>query len=190
MGSDLGGLGEELLAQCDQRRPAHQEAPRKQDAADAQRAQALNLPIATREALRGRLERPADGREGEHVADKVGQTVYRVGQESCSELAGFLIQLSLGLTLAVEHVSAKALAHGHAQVDIEADSGDADAGIALVGRQQERVVVVVVVVMARMAARLRLGRHGGRGIVSYATYRRGPVEREGGGPGILCPLCG
>jgi hypothetical protein len=93
MGSDLGSLGEELLAERNQSGPAHQEASRKQDATDAQRTQTLNLSVATREALRRRLERPAHGCEGEHVADKVGQTVYRVGQECCRGLAKFPIQL-------------------------------------------------------------------------------------------------
>jgi hypothetical protein len=72
--------------------------------------------------------------------------VYRVGQKCCGLLAYFgCSRARRVLTLTVEHVAAKALAHGHAQVDIQPDSGDADASVALVPRQQERVVMVVVV---------------------------------------------
>lgn len=56
------------------------------------------------------------------------------------------------LTLAIEDVSAKALADGHAQVDIEADSGNAHTSITLVLGQQKGVVVVMVVVQVRVAS--------------------------------------
>lgn len=77
----LCGAGEKLLEEGDQGGPAHQEAPRQQDATDAQRAQALNLAVATGEAVGRRLGRPAHGREGHDVADEVGQTVDGVGDE-------------------------------------------------------------------------------------------------------------
>lgn len=95
------------------------------------------------------------------------------------------------ITLAIEDVAAKALAHSHAQVDIEANLGDADAGVVLVLGQQEGVIMVVVVRVARMAAglRLRLRRHGGRGNVSYAVRRRGPVERQGLRARVVRSLC-
>jgi hypothetical protein len=88
----LSGLWKDLLQQRDQRGPAHQEASRKQYTTDAQRAQAFNLSIAAGESLGGRLQRPAHGREGEHIANKVGKTVYRVGKQCCSLLADFPIQ--------------------------------------------------------------------------------------------------
>jgi len=84
------------------------------------------------------------------------------------------------LTLTVEHIAAKALAHGHAQVHIQADPCDAHAGVILVLGEEEGVVVVVVVRVAGVTARLRVGvaGHGGRGNVSYAVDCRGPVERQ------------
>ena len=83
------------------------------------------------------------------------------------------------LTLAVEDISAKALADGHAQVDIEADSGDAHAGVMLIFGQQERVVMVVMVVVvevrvASVSSRMGLCRHGGRG------EEQGAMGGEGG----------
>jgi len=93
------------------------------------------------------------------------------------------------LTLTIEHVAAKALAHGHAQIDIEANTGDADAGVILVLGEEEGVVVVMVVRVARVGASLRLGRHGGRGNVSYAMDCRGPVERQSGSSRVLGALC-
>jgi hypothetical protein len=48
---------------------------------------------------------------------------------------------------------------------------------------------MVVVRVARMAARLRLGRHDGWGNVSYAMHRGGPVYRQGVNKGVLRILC-
>jgi hypothetical protein len=172
---DFRRLGEELLQQRDQRGPAHQEAATQQNATDTQRAQALDLAVPAGEALRGRLERPAHGREGEDVADEVRQAVDRVGEECCRLSACSRGSRARGihvLTLTIEHVAAKALAHGHAQVHVEPDARDADAGVALVPRQQERVVMVVVV--SRMCRR-----HGeGIGRAADAVAGRGEVDGQ------------
>jgi hypothetical protein len=87
------------------------------------------------------------------------------------------------LTLAIEDVSSKPLAHGHAQVDIQADSGDAHAGVILVLGQQEGVVVVMMV--TGMVACLRLAGHGGRSEVSFAMNCRGPVKQGRAMVGVL-----
>lgn len=79
----LGGLGEELLRQRNQRRPAHEEPATEQYAAHAQRAQALDLAVAAGEAVGRGLQGPADGREGEDVADEVGEAVDGVGEKGC-----------------------------------------------------------------------------------------------------------
>jgi hypothetical protein len=79
------------------------------------------------------------------------------------------------LTLAIEDVSSKPLAHGHAQVDIEADSGDAHARVILVLGEQEGVVVVMVV--TGMVACLRMAGHGGRSEVSFAMDGGRPVKQ-------------
>jgi hypothetical protein len=173
----LGGFGEELLAEGKQRRPAHEEASCKQYAADAERAQTLDLSVSAREAVSGRLERPADGCERHDVAHQVGEAVDGIGDEGCEALVQVTVYACMHLTLTVEDVSSEALADGHAQVDVEANLGDAHAGVILVLGQEESVIVVMVVVgVAGMVPLLRRARHGGRGKVWFAVDGGGPVE--------------
>lgn len=183
IGNRLSELGEELLHDCDQGRPAHHEASCQQDAAHAQRPETLHLSVAARESLRGSLQGPANSGQGHHVADKVGQAVNGVGGEGCavSESATFPSRRPCVLTLAVEDVATYPFAHGHAQVDVQANAGDADAGIVLVLGQQERVIVVVVMVsVAGVPVAVGEPCHGS-GNVSCAVGGRAPVERAQGG---------
>lgn len=168
----LGGFGEELLAESQQRGPAHEETTCEQYATDTERTQTLHLAISAGEAVRGRLEGPADCCQRHDVAHEVGEAVDGVGDECWQALVDVHSNAPGHLTLTVEDVAPEAFADRHAQVDVEANLGDAHAGVILVLGQEEGVVVVVVV---GMMPHLRDACHGGRGKEWFAVDGRRPV---------------
>lgn len=141
MSNRVRNIREELRQQNLARIQAHKHAPEKQEAADAQRADAFDLAVAVRKPLGWRLERQRDRAEGQEIGNQVGERVVGVGDES----------------LRVEDVATNKLADGHGEVGDEADSRDADAGVELVGRGEVGIAAVVVVVasVAGMGSCLR-----------------------------------
>lgn len=112
---------------------AHVEAADDEHARHAQRAQALDLAKAQREAVRRRLDAPRHRRQRQDVGRQVGDAVPGVGDHG----------------LGVEGPAADELCNRHAEVAEQADARDAHAGVVAVGRRQ--ICVVVMVVMAKEA---------------------------------------
>lgn len=141
MGKGIRNLREELSQQNLARIQAHKHAPEKQEAADAQRANAFNLAIAIREPFRWRFKRQGDRAESQEIRHEIGEGVVGVSDER----------------LGMKDVAPDKLPDGHGEVGNEADSRDADASVGLVGRGEVDIAAVVMVMMgpvAGMASRL------------------------------------
>lgn len=156
----VGGFGIEVGEEGDGAVPAHVDATDEEHAGDAKRPQALHLAKAEREAIRGGLDGPGDGGEGEDVGGHVGDAVPGVGDHG----------------LGVEGPAADKLGDGHEQVGEEADAGDAHAGVVLLGGDEVGIVVPAVGVAA-----VAVGVAHGDDELSQAAAREGRREVEDGG---------
>lgn len=131
----VGAFGVEVAIQADGALPSHVEAANQQHARNTQRAQAFHLAEAQGESIRGRLQAPRDGGQGENVGGEVGYAVPSI----CCHCLG------------IECPSTNKFGNCHAQVGNQADSRNSHAGIILVCRCEICAVVVVVMSVATMA---------------------------------------
>jgi len=153
MRKGIRNLREELSQQNLARIQAHKHAAEKEEAADAQRANAFDLAIAIREPLRWRFKRQGDGAESQEIRHEIGEGVVGVGDES----------------LGMKDVATDEFADSHGKVGGEADSRDADAGVGLVGRGEVDIAAVVMVMMASVT-----------GMASCLVAHSWRWKREGG----------
>lgn len=129
------GRGKELIKQDLTRTQTHKHSTAEQEAADAQSANALDLAVSAGESLRGRLQRPRDGAQGEKVGNKICQSVVGVCNES----------------LRVKNVATDELPNRHEQIDNQADPRDPYSRVMFVRRRQVGGIVVVVMVTVAVA---------------------------------------